>query len=187
MSNARKATLLLVLLLVIATSWFSRRQDAGVDPALVAARGPDAYADDVTIRVMDASGQPVYHLRATHVAWYPESDQLALRQPQLDLTRPDGARWELTAENGLTGRAGDPVALIGEVIIQRVASDSQKPLKITTADVTVMADARVALTERPARVDGTGYRFESRGLSADFSDNRLELRSQVRGQIDGRR
>jgi LPS export ABC transporter protein LptC len=185
-SNTGKAILLLVLLLVAATSWFSRQQDSTGGLTPVAGRGPDAYADDVTIQVMDASGQPVYHLRAAHVAWYPESDQLALRLPRLDVTRPDGTHWELTAENGLTGRAGDPMSLTGEVIIQRLASNSKKPLKITTADVTVMSDARVAMTERDARVDGPGYRFESRGLSADLNTSRLELRSRVKGRIDGR-
>ena len=186
MSNARTVILLLVALLVVATSWFSRQQGSPGDSAVFTERGPDAYADDVTIRVMDADGQPVYRLRAAHIAWYPDNDQLALRQPQLDVTRPDGARWQLTAEQGRTGRAGDPISLTGEVIIQRLASDSQNPLKITTSDVTVLADARMALTESAAQVSGPGYRFESQGLSADFSENRLELRSQVRGNIDGK-
>jgi len=186
-SNARTAILLLVALLVVATSWFSRQQGSSFDLTVFTERGPDAYADDVSIRVMDVDGLPVYRLRAAHIAWYPDNDQLALRQPQLDMTRPDGARWQLTAEQGRTGRAGDPISLTGEVIIQRLASDSQKPLKITTTDVTVLADARMALTEHAAEVIGPGYHFESQGLSADFSENRLELRSQVRGNIDGKR
>lgn len=186
MSNVRRFMLLLVTLLVVATTWVSRRQDAGQEAAVITERGPDAYADDVTVSVMGATGQPAYRLRAEHVAWYPDSDQLALRLPRLDVTRPDGTRWELSAENGRTGRIGDPVSLIGTVTIQRLVSDTQKPLKITTADVTVMADARLALTEQPARVEGSGYQFESRGLTADFGENRLELRDQVRGRIDGR-
>ena len=177
--------MLLVLLLVVATSWFSRRQETATDTTLVTERGPDAYADDVTIRVMNSAGQPAYHLRATHIAWYPDSDQLALHQPRLDVTRPDGTLWQLTAEQGRTGSAGDPVWLSGEVVIQRLASESQKPLKITTADVTVRPDARTAQTEQAARVDGANYRLEAQGLTADFGDNRLELHSQVRGKIDG--
>lgn len=184
MSSVRKLILLLVAVLVIATTWLTRQQDAGDETAVRTDRGPDAYADDVRIQVMDTNGLPAYHLRAEHIAWYPDNDQLALQRPRLDVHRPDGAHWELRAEQGLTGRAGDPVSLTGTVIIQKVAANSGSALKITTADVTVMSDARLALTEAPALVEGAGYRFEATGLTADFRENRLELRSQVRGRID---
>jgi lipopolysaccharide export system protein LptC len=183
--NGQKVLLLLVLMLVAATSWFFRDQEGAGDTAAVTGGGPDAYADDVTIRVMNAAGRPVYHLRAEHMAWFPNGDQLTLRRPQLDVTRDDGTLWVLTAEQGRTGSASDPILLTGEVIIQRVASASQNPLKITTSDVTIKPDVRLAETGRPARIDGTGFRFETQGLTADFIDNRLELHSQVRGHIDG--
>jgi LPS export ABC transporter protein LptC len=185
-SNTRNAILLLMALLVAVTSWFSRQQESADDAIPVTERGPDAYADDVTIRVMNPAGRPVYHLRATHIAWFSRSDQLALRQPRLEVTRPDGTHWQVTAEHGRSGRAGDPVSLTGDVIIQRFASDTQNQIEIRTADVTVMADARMALTEHAARVTGPGYQFEAEGLTADFGQNRLELRSRVRGQLDGR-
>jgi len=184
-SNHQKAILLLVLLLVVATSWFFRRQDGISDMAAVTENGPDAYADAVTIRVMNTAGKPVYHMRAERMAWYPDADRLTLKHPQLDVTRPDGARWRLNAEQGRTGRAGDPIWLTGEVIIERLASALQNPLKIVTSDVMVKPDARMAETAQAARVDGTGYRFDTQGLTADFSANRLELHSQVRGNIDG--
>jgi LPS export ABC transporter protein LptC len=185
-SNTRNAILLLVALLVAITSWFSRQQKSDDDATLATERGPDAYADDVTIRVMSPAGRPVYHLLAKHIAWFPQSEQLALRQPRLEVTRPDGTRWQITAEHGRTGRAGDPVTLTGEVIIHRLASNTQNPMEIRTADVTVLSDARMALTDHTARVTGPGYQFEAEGLTADFGQNRLELRSRVRGQLDGR-
>lgn len=186
MSHAGKAILVLVGLLVVATGWLSRQQDSGEALLPVTDRGPDAYADEVTIRVMDENGQPVYHLRADHLAWYPESDQLELRQPVLDVARPDGTNWQLTAERGRTGRAGDPVDLLGQVTIDRLASASRKPLKITTSDVTVMADARQARTDRAARIEGPGYHIETQGLAADLDASKLELQSQVKGRIDGK-
>lgn len=186
MSRTRTLLLLLLLVTVVATTWLSRRQDVTRDLLPEEARGPDAWADDVTLQVLDGSGRPVYHLVAEHVAWYPDNDQLALRAPRLDVTRPDGTRWQLTAEHGRTGRAADPVLLAGNVTIQRLASPSQKPLKITTTDVTVLPDARMAMTEQDARIDGAGYVLDARGLAADLINNRLELRSQVRGHIDGR-
>ncbi len=184
MSNPQKVILLLVLLLVIATGWFFRRQESASDTAAIADNGPDAYAEAVTIRVMNAAGKPVYHMHAERMAWYPNTDQLTLKRPQLEVTRPDGTVWRLNADQGRTGRAGDPVWLTGEVIIQRVASASQNQLKIVTSDVKVKPDARMAETVQAAHVDGTGYRFDTQGLTADFGDNRLELHSQVRGHLD---
>jgi len=181
----QKAILLLVLLLVVATSWFFRKQESIGETAAVTHSGPDAYADNVAIRVMDAAGRPAYHLRTEHLAWYPKSDQLSMTRPQLEVMHSDGTQWRLDAEHGRTGSAGDPVWLTGEVIIQRITSASQKPLKITTSDVTVRPDARQAQTQQAAQVTGPGYRFEAKGLTADFHDNRLELHSQVRGSIDG--
>jgi LPS export ABC transporter protein LptC len=184
-NSNQKAILLLVVLLVIATSWFFRKQESAGETAAVAGHGPDAYADNVTIRVMDTAGKPVYRLRAGHIAWYPDSNRLTLTKPQLDVTRPDGVRWRLNADQGRTGRTADPIWLDGNVIIHRLASSSQNPLKIMTADVMVRPDARLALTQQAARVIGTGYQIEAQGLTADFGDNRLELRSRVRGRIDG--
>lgn len=185
MNYNQKVILLLVLLLVVATSWFFRKQESTGETAAITDSGPDAYADNVAIRVMDAAGRPAYQLHTEHLAWYPKSDQLALTRPQLDISHTDGTRWRVNAEHGRTGSAGDPVWLTGEVIIQRITSASQKPLKITTSDVTVRPDARLAQTQQAARVTGPGYRFEAQGLTADFGDNRLELHSQVRGSIDG--
>jgi lipopolysaccharide export system protein LptC len=178
--------LILLLVTVAATTWLARRQDVSRDLLPEAARGPDAWADDVSLRVLDTTGRPAYNLTAAHVAWYPGDDQLALRAPRLDVTRPDGTRWQLTAEHGRTSRARDPVSLIGIVTIQRLADSSQKPLTITTADVTVLPNARMAVTEAEARIDGQGYAIDTRGLTADLANNRLELRSQVRGRFDGR-
>lgn len=183
--STNQKVIVLILLLVMASSWFFRKQEFTDNSVAITAGGPDAYADNVTIRVMDAAGNPVYHLRAAHIAWYQNSDQLALRQPQLDVTRPDGSLWQLNAEQGRTGSAGDPVSLSGEVIIQRLATTTQNLLKITTADVTVRPDARTAHTEQAARIESAGYHFETQGLTANFINNRLELHSQVRGHIDG--
>lgn len=186
MNGNQKGILLLVVLLVVLTSWFFRNQESASETAASSARGPDAYADKVTIRVMNAAGRPAFRLHAEHIAWYQDSDRLTLAHPQVDVTRPDGARWQLNADEGRAGRAGEPIFLSGDVVIHRLESSSQNPLKIMTTDVTVRPDARLALTDQAARVIGTGYQFEAQGLTADFGDNRLELHSRVRGRIDGR-
>lgn len=183
MTRTQLAIAALLTLLVIASSWYFSHQDSLPLPLVTQPSGPDAFAEHIDLAILSESGQPLYRLRATAMEYFPEEDRLQLQQPLLDVTHANGSHWIVSAESGRTGSAGGQVWLTGKVNIQRLATDSYKPLQIDTRDVVVQPDAALAATEHEARVTGSGFELETRGLDADLRQNRLKLHSQVRGLL----
>jgi LPS export ABC transporter protein LptC len=171
-------------LLVIASSWFFREQERLPLPLAVQQPGPDAFAENIFLEIMDETGHPLYRLHAANMEYYPDEDRLQLHRPMLDVTRPDTPHWQISAEDGRTSASGEPVWLLGKVSIQRLASALYKPLRIQTKDVLVQPAAALAETEHAASITGSGFQLEAIGLDADFGNNRLKLHSRVTGRFD---
>jgi LPS export ABC transporter protein LptC len=178
------AVAVMLALLVIASNWLFRQQDKLPLPLVAQQPGPDAFAEDIHIEVMDETGHPLYHLRAANMEYYPDEDRLQLQRPLLDITQLNGSNWQISAEDGRTSASGEPVWLLGKVSIQRLATDSYKSLQIMTEDVLIQPSAALAETDNAASITGSGYRLEAVGLGVDLRNNRLELRSRVRGQLN---
>lgn len=184
MNRKQLAITAVLVLLVIVSSWFSRQQDRLPLPLVAQQPGPDAFAENIHLDIMDETGRPLYSLRAADMEYYPEDDRLQLQHPLLDVTQANGSHWQVSAESGRTSASGEPVWLLGEVNIQRLATDSYNTLQIVTRDVLVQPGAASAETEHAASIIGNGYHLEAVGLSADLKNNRLKLHSRVRGQLN---
>jgi len=182
--NGRQLAIALLLALLLAVGWWYRPvpQQAGMDHGEPERR--QAYAETVSLQVMDAGGRPVYRLQAESMDYFADEDSLILQHPFLSMAHSDGSRWELRAEQGLTDTDGDTVRLLGEVAIQRLATRQHKPLKVHTRDVLVETASGLAATTAPASISGSGYRIEAVGMKADLKQHRLELGAQVRGSFD---
>jgi len=182
--NGKQPAIALLLALLLAFGWWFRPvpQQAGLDQGEPERR--EAYAETVSLQVMDADGRPVYRLQADSMDYFADEDSLVLQHPFLSMAHSDGSRWELRAEQGLTGTDSDSVRLLGDVAIQRLATRQHKPLKVRTRDVLVETASGLAATTAPASVSGTGYRIEAVGMKADMKQHRLELGAQVRGRFD---
>ncbi len=184
MNRKQLAVAAVLALLVITSNWLFRQQDKLPLPLVAQQPGPDAFAEDIHLEIMDETGHPLYRLRAENMEYYPEEDRLQLQRPLLDVTQPNGSNWQVSAESGRTSASGEPVWLLGKVSIQRLATDSYQPLQIMTEDVLIQPSAALAETENAASIIGSSYRLEAVGLSVDLRNNRLELRSRVRGQLN---
>lgn len=183
--NANHTLMILALALVAGAVMLVDLQDYVPGQAGKRGDGRDAFMDDVSLRIMNADGLPVYDMKAGHMTHYSGSDHLELENPLLNITRPDGSVWHVTAERGVSTANGEQVWLRGAVNIQRVADATHGPILITSTDVLVRPAEEQAETESPALIITDSYRLESIGLKADFKTNRLELRSRVRGRING--
>ncbi len=185
MNLKQLAGALVLVLLVYASNQLFRRQESRIATEITGQPAPDAFAENIQLDIMNTDGKRVYQLQASTVEYYPATDRLQLQKPRLEMLRDNGSHWLLHAESGYTGRGGDPVWLTGRVTIQQLDAKSGNPMRIETRDVQVMPGARLAETTQAASITGNGYRLESNGLRANLGNNRLELHSQVRGQLNG--
>ena len=92
--------------------------------------------------------------------------------------------WEIQSERGRISSGYETVWLLGAVEIRRQAGNTTRPLTIVTRDLMVKPDAQTAETVNMTRIRSDRFEVESIGLHADFMNNRLELKSRVRGTFD---
>ncbi len=147
--------------------------------------GPDAFVEDMTLSVMNEDGQAVYRLTAGSMSHHPGTDLLELHDPLVNITRPDGSQWQITAARGEAATSGERVWLPGAVDLRRTADNRHGAMHISASDVLVWPVEKVAETTRKAVIITDSFRIEAVGLKADLRNNRLELQSRVRGRING--
>jgi lipopolysaccharide export system protein LptC len=181
--NTRQTVLFILLLVVIIGSgWFLDGRHGGLQELSVSRTGPDSIVSGMQLEVMDTSGQLRYRITADTMTHYPNTAELVLQQPLVDLQQHNGNNWRISAETGETTDAGDVIRLLGNVDIQR--SGVSGPLQVRTRDLLVKPDRSYATTDSAATITTPGHRVDSVGLEADLDNNTLELRSRVRGTID---
>jgi len=178
--NARLA-LLLLLFLAVATGWFLQKPENGSPNAAARKQGPDMFAKQVEVTIMNESGQPVYHITADHMVHSPDTERFDLERPFIELKRATGDSWNIRSERGQMADKGDELWFLGSVNIKR---QGNRPLHIQTTDLLVKPDEELAETEYAVSISAPQYKINAIGLKADFRKDLLEFRSRVRGTIN---
>jgi LPS export ABC transporter protein LptC len=177
----RQTPLLILLLLVVAAGWFLNKPKTADPDSVVRKQGSDMFADHVEVTIMDASGQPAYHIMADHLSHSPDTERFDLTRPVIEVNRPRGDDWNISSERGQMADKGDKLWFLGEVNIHRQGGS---PLHIKTSDLLVQPDEGLAETDNAVAVSSAQYKINAIGLKADFRNNLLEFRSRVRGTIN---
>ncbi len=178
--STRQTIIMLLLFLVIASGWFLRNMETASPVAADKKRGPDMFADQVEVTVMDDSGQPAYRITADQLVHSPDSESFDLTRPYIEVKRPAGNNWNIASERGQMTEKGDLLWFLGEVNIHRKGGTA---LHIRTRDVQVKPGEELAETDSAATISAALYKIDAVGLKADFRNRLLELRSRVHGTI----
>jgi LPS export ABC transporter protein LptC len=183
--NTRLMATLLALLLVAALVVALNQQEYVPGATTAANDDRDAFIEDMSLSVMDSNGQAVYRMTAGTVTHYASTDTLELHNPRVNITRADGSHWQITAARGEAAVSGDRVWLPGVVDLRRSADSRQGAMHISASDVLVNPVGKLAETDSKTVIITDSFRLEAVGFKADFSNNRLELNSRVRGRMHG--
>jgi LPS export ABC transporter protein LptC len=177
--------LLAALLLVVAGSgWFLKQQSAEPAGATRDGSSYDSFVRNMNLRAMDKDGNLKYHVRADLMTHLPDAKRYDLDQPRVRFLHTDGSEWHVRSTKGQTTASGDRVWLLGQVDINRPATEAAAAMRIETSDLLVQPDSETAETQAAARITSKNHRVDSVGLRADFRNKTLELHSQVRSRID---
>ena len=177
--NVKQA--LLLLLLAVVSGWFLQKPEIDSPATAARTRGPDMFADQVEVTVMNESGQSVYHITAENMTHSPDTERFALTRPFIELKRSAGDNWNITSEHGQMTDNGDELWFLGAVDIHR---QGDKPLHIQTSDLLVKPDEDLAETENKVSISAPQYKIKAIGMEADFGKGLLDFRSRVRGTIN---
>lgn len=184
MNGTRAAILAGLIICATLTGWLLQNQDAYTTTTTSSEHGHDMFARGMDLDVMDAVGALHYRIKADSMYHYPGDDHVQLTRPVMDIFRQAQPQWHIESDSSRLADSGATIKLLGEVHIKRMKTEEDQELVIHTRDLIVKPEKQLAETEHRAVIESGRYMIEGVGMHADFTTNRLELHSRVRGRFD---
>ena len=181
--NLRFFAMFAVLLLIAAATLWLLRQTAlqGAQNERVKTHTPDYYFTDATVTSLDLQGKPASELSAPRMVHHPDDDSIEVYDPRMRYFAAGDPPWFAQADHALEPSGGKLVYLDGHVEMRRPDANGGPPLVIDTDKLTVDLDTNVASTDAPVQMTKGVSHMTGVGMDAYMQDNRLVLRTIVRG------
>lgn len=190
----RWATVLILLLLLVLTSWIqSSLQEE--DVMQVKDRGiPDSVMWDFVRTDMNEGGLPKTRLEADIMKHYPLDGSVELENPVMEFYNDDNVSpWHVTAETGWLSGDGEKLFLYGKVYIWRNESESDigagikesvKEIELITTDLKILLKEEYAETSNFVMILRGQSKVTAVGMQANFKKRNLKLLKDVRGHYE---
>lgn len=184
----RLAALLSILLLaaLAMATWYLARVSDRTDnggPDRSKTHDPDYFADDFRLTRLNARGEPVYRMTASHMAHYPDDDSISYVQPVLVSLDPAQPLITVRADRGTTTSGGVQTRLYDNVVLTRAGFDRYPPLRIESEYMLLIsAEQDIARTDKPVRIHYGDSQLDGTGMEFNNDTRQLEVFSQVRGR-----
>ena len=128
----------------------------------------------------NASGEPVFRLRAARIVHNEDLDQSEFTQPRLTSLRPDQPLTLVQSDRALSQDKQNKIDLFGQVVVDRAASASQPALLVRTPRLTLFVDEERAFTDAPVFVRRGQSTLQGVGMRLDNKLEKLEIISESR-------
>ena len=188
MTDWRRSALPVLLtgaILGAAAWWWSGRQsggDRGGAPPDTPERQAAYYVKDFVLRASDDSGDWRYRVRAPSMYRFESSATWEFETPRWTLYPRQGQPWYGRAQSATARDRGRRVELHGTVLLWREGSADAPPVDVQTSEVLLLTEARVAHTERHARVSSPGREIQGVGAVVRLEAEQVEFLSEVKGR-----
>ncbi len=186
----RWVTVLILLLLLVLTSWIhnSLQEEQTVQ---VKDRGePDSIMWDFKRTDMDENGLPKAKLEADLMKHYPLDGSVELESPVMEIYNEDQVMpWHVTGERGWLSGDGEKLLLYGKVYIWRDEpnegdQEAAKEIELITTDLKILLKEEYAETPNFVMILSGQSKVTAVGLQANFQTRNLKLLKDVRGHYD---
>jgi lipopolysaccharide export system protein LptC len=184
LNGKHSALLTLLLISVVLTGWLVQRQTTLETQRNLSRSGPDLFVEGMDLKLISETGTLRYRVQAQRLDHFPYDDHSELARPVLEVFRENQALWYIQSERGRVSSDNERVWLLGEVEIRRLEGPDSDPFDIHTRDLLVKPAEETAETKQASVIRSARYRVEAVGVHADLRENRVELKSRVRGRID---
>lgn len=164
--------------------WWLDTQPPGPKPARSVERRPDYVVEQIRATQMDETGRVHQYLEAKELRHYPNDESSELEQPTLTLFADTGPPWHARAATGWVSQDAEELRLRGQVVVQRDASATSRPVRIETEALLVRPRQEYAETDLPVRIASGADWVRSEGLRAWLGESlRLELAGRARAEL----
>ena len=141
----------------------------------------DYSIDDFTLTSMDINGKTQYHLNASSMKHFQDTNETLVQAPSIELHNKSGHYWNIQAENGQVTEKSKSILLSGKVNIKRSATKQQKPFIITTESLLINAENNTVSTDETIQLVGDGISLKSKGMFTNLQTETIKFLSKVRG------
>ena len=181
--NPRALAMIGLLLLLAGGSLWLLRQTAlqGAQGERPKTHEPDYYFTDATVTSLGEDGQPASELKSPRIIHHPDDDSTESFDPRMRYFTKHGMPWYVQSDHAVSPSGNHWVYLDGHVQITRPSATGGPPLVIVTDKMAVNLDTNVASTDDPVQLDQGKNHTQGVGMDAYLNDNRLVLRTAVRG------
>lgn len=180
--NRRALLLIGIALLVVLTSWLSRQEQRPIGESPEQAQIPDYFIKGFSSSTTDPTGRTNQQLDAASLTHYPDNDLTTLEQPVITVRNEDGATWHATANRGELSGGTERRLLLQEQVVLRQQGDES--LTLRTDWLRIDGERHYAETDAPITIDSDKGHIEGIGLNLYGEEQRLLVRSAVRGQYE---
>ena len=175
-------TLAAVLLIVAYGNWLvTTFQSATVSDPREARHDPDMFAEDIRSTMMDAEGNPRYHITAKLINHYPDDKSVSLEAPRLEYFRRQLPPWTAESDSGRIYDKGQQIFLDGQVTMHRPAEGKQPATHLYTRDLLILPTDDYAETAAAVRIKSGESELKGKGMQVYMSEGRLELLAKGEG------
>jgi lipopolysaccharide export system protein LptC len=168
--------LLAAAVLTLASVLLTREPERAPRPDR-AGTGPDYFITGVVASETGLDGRLTQRLEADRLTHYAHDDSALIDRPHLAVHEAP-APWHAYAARGRMTEGGQRLFLEGDVRINRELNGSQE---ILTETLQIYPEQRFAETDAPITYRGDNRTVEAVGMELSLADERLVLKSQVRG------
>lgn len=186
MPSLRQSILALLMALLGAAAWWQYRGlEVESAPQAARERRPDYTVDEFTATTMDATGAPDRRLTAVELRHYPDDQGMELEHPVLTVFNQAAPPWIVRSETGWVSADGDELVLRGQVLIDRAAGATTRPLHLRTQELQVQPRKEYAQTDRPVHATSEDdWLTSDNGARIWFGDAlRVELLGRARSRV----
>jgi lipopolysaccharide export system protein LptC len=186
MLSARQRVLALVLAAVGALAWWLQEEEKALRPHREE-RGhlPDYTVDDFTTTNMDELGKPFRRLSAVELRHFADDDSSELTSPSLTLFEKSGPPWLVHSETAWISADHNLIRLHGEVLIDREAGPTTRPVHLKTRELVLKRKEDYATTDQPVHITSLqDWTTSDAGAEIWLTDKlRVKLLGRVRGEV----
>jgi lipopolysaccharide export system protein LptC len=186
MLSMRQRLLALTMAAVGALAWWLQEDEPLPEPGkLRPDRHPDYTVDNFTATIMDEHGKPQRRLDAVELRHFADDDSQELQTPSLTLFEESGPPWLVRSESAWISGNHSLIWLHGEVLIDREAGETTRPVHLETRELLLKREEDYAVTDRPVQITSElDWTTSDRGAEIWLDE---ELRVKLMGRVRGER
>jgi lipopolysaccharide export system protein LptC len=177
---------ILLLIIVVGTSyWYSRMMRIPRAAPLPAPGTPDVVVDRVVITQFDVHGIARNKLFAERLTHFQENDNIELASPRLVSLRPDQPQVDARAQRARIENAGERVHMMGSVLLTRAAAPGEPALRISTEYLLAQPDLDRFSTDRAVEMERGASTINAQAMVYDNIARTIDFQGDVRGSFAG--